>query len=257
MNQSTNPVGPVGPVHLVLRGNYAVSTDNVLIQVLATLCRTLQHEYDLSPQILDQIFNDPEFVDIGHFLHQQCMGEMTLHLHDLKQQPTEVTPEEMEKCGHLIATHPNGYISYCNVHRYLHPHKDIPLVHPHQVSDTPVTPNVYEYEMDHLFVTKSHDKILKERYYMAIHSIYQSFVNKLYHMIHQVVVERLQHSCRMSVVQVTDQTSVSDIHLQQIVEMMKSDPLVFKSRLIYEPMEDHRHSDTPNLYLKLYHWEKK
>jgi hypothetical protein len=233
---------------LVLTSDFNESLEDILIKVLATLCRHLQEEYDISPHILNRLFNQPDFITNCRFLHEQYLGEMTLNLKTFKSSHRahgdHIQSEETEKCGHLVASHYNGYVSYCNVHRYLHPHPDLKCKH---------EPD----EIDHPFVMKTPGQIVKERYYMTIHLIYQSFVNKLYHMMRLLLLEMLLKSCQQSVVPISE--------IKNLIDKMQRDPDVFKSRTIYElPKDDSGKSASPlsqggvcspsQYYLKVFRW---
>lgn len=83
-------------------------------------------------------------------------------------------------------------------------------------------------QIDHPFVVKTRGQIIKERYQSTIHLIYQSFINKLYHMAYTLFLETLVESCQSSIIPVSDQ------ELEVLINRMKKDPTIFKSRTIYE-----------------------
>jgi hypothetical protein len=189
-----------------------------LIKVFATLCVNIQKEFDISVTALNTLLNNNEFVRQSCFLYDQFHTEMTNHIIDFKETFTgnedSITSDEYEKCGFLIRSHQNTYVSYCNAHKYLHPHPDIKTT-----SNSDIT---------HPFVMKNTNQIIKEKYDTTIHQAYQSFVNKLYSMVLLLFMEMIDDQCQKS----TTKTTPDD--LSSIIHQMESDDLVFKSKSIYE-----------------------
>jgi hypothetical protein len=213
-----------------------------ILNVLSYLCTHLQNEYDISPEILNYFFNQQNFVDYCKFLHQQCYVEMLNDIRAFKDNfdmaANDITPEEYEKCGYLITSHQNTYISYCNYHKYLHPHPNIPL-----------TNNKTGQEIiDHKFVTKTNNQIIKERYNTTIHLLYQNFINKLYYLISHIFKYLLEVSSDYQVIK------ISDDFLSEIVAKMKDNKNMFKSKVIYEHITQSKCGETPEkfYYVKVF-----
>lgn len=101
-------------------------------------------------------------------------------------------------------------------------------------------------QIGHPFVVKTRGQIIKERYQSTIHLIYQSFVNKLYHMAYILFLETLTESCQLSIIPVFDQ------ELEIVINQMKKDPTIFKSRTIYELSS--QQNLTRKYYIKVYRW---
>src|SRR5258706_4657180 len=93
-----------------------LTTNQVISTLLCQLCCQIQKEFDISPQLLDILINDGDFMENCHFLYEQCYGEMMNHLNDFKAQylnifrnhHIQMNDSEYEKCGHLIKIYRNG-----------------------------------------------------------------------------------------------------------------------------------------------------
>jgi hypothetical protein len=220
-----------------------------LIKILATLCLNIQKDFDIAPQTLSQMINQSNFIDDCHFLYQQCYGEMIRNVDQFKERfnsnTTEITTEEYERCGYPISSHQNNYITYCNVHKYLHPNDNISSV------------DRYGCGIDHAFVTKNNNQIIKERYTTTIYLLYQNFINKLYCMIRKLFDDVINCSCGQSIVQIPNpDPRVSDncpctgqnLDLHTITDRMCTDSTLFKSKIIYE-----HHNTTEDKHGKFYY----
>jgi len=192
-----------------------------VINILVYLCVHIQNKYDISPEILNNFVNKKEFVEYCKFLHHQCYVEMLNNIRVFKEHftmtPNDITSEEYEKCGYLITSHQNTYVSYCNYHKYLHPHPSIPLTNK----------NGQEI-IDHTFVTKTNNQIIKECYNAKIHSLYQNFINKVYYLVSHVFNYILNISCEQHIIKISDHL------IKNIIVQMKSNKNIFKSKVIYE-----------------------
>jgi hypothetical protein len=207
-----------------------------LTKVLAYLCIHIQQEYDISPKIVNEIINLKEFSRHYHFLYNQLYTEMNINLNTFKYSfnPNEnqISNDEYDKCGYLITSHQNTYISYCNAHKYLHPHPSLPDHNGH-------------FNINHPFVKKNYNQIIEEKYKTTILCIYQSFINKLYHMIKRLFIYVIEEQFTASIVQI-DAQKMSDI-----IEKMKTNDTVFKSRSVYEYLPPNN-SNSKFYYVKVY-----
>lgn len=196
--------------------------DDDLIKILAILCINIQNEFDISPKMINILINNESFSNYYRFLHQQCYGEMINNINHFKENfdmnVSDITAEEYEKCGHLITSHQNTYISYCNAHKYLHPHPSIPNYK-------------YTYGIDHTFVVKNTNQIIKERYNTTIYLMYQNFINKLYKMIKRLFDFMINVLCHQTVIKINDE------ELSTVIKNMERNPSLFKSRIIYEHID--------------------
>ena len=221
-----------------------------LTKLLAILCLQLQAEFDISQELLNKMLNNSEYIENCLFLYRQHHHMMILQVNEFKEkyvpfldnshgrnkknyQPNEW---EYEKCGHLKQVYPNGYVEYCNCHKYLHPHPDL---------------HDYSSEIDHQFVVKKKEQIIRENYHYSIYIIYQNYVNHLYFMIRQLFHHMIGQSCRITPLQVEltlleDDTGVvirNSIELDQILEKMKHNSSIFKSKVLYEHLEHRQPTD--------------
>lgn len=215
-----------------------------LTKILACLCLHIQNEYDIAPTILNKMINYQPFIKWCLFLYNQIHSELEDNLASFKEtfnrDKTRVPDDEYDKCGYLITSHQNSFISYCNSHKYLHPHPSLPDHH----GNCPI---------DHYFVAKNPNQILEEKYKSTIHLIYQQFINKLYQIVLQLFTYILTTTCQQLTLKISE---ISDL-----TEQMNHDINLFKSRCIYEHHERKpTGGDTPphhtskSYYIKVYRW---
>jgi len=212
-----------------------------MIKILAILCINIQKEYDISPEILKKLINEKQLIYYGKFIYQQCYTEMINCLDTFKNNFTieskDITTEEYEKCGYLMTSHKNTYISYCNSHKYLHHNPNIP--------HTEIKRN-----MEHSFVTKNNNQIIKERYDNSIHLIYQTFINKVYTLIYQIFKYMIYTLCKVSSVMILNDTL-------DLVAKMKQDNTLFKSKMIYQHIDTQNNTQKKTYYIKLFKFDPK
>ena len=222
-----------------------------LITSLSQLCLTIQTEFDMSSILLNKMINEKKFLAQSQFLYEQCHFEMINNLNHFKQlffdllnenSQIEINSGEYEKCGYLIKAHKNGYVEYCNVHKYLHPHPDLIC--------TKQNLDYLNHSIDHQFVTKTETQITKERYYLAIHIIYQNFINKLHYLLKLLFYHQIKQLCVIQSIKIDDQTET------QLLDQMKVNINLFKSKVIYEyiDLSDQQLSEHRELYyyIKIY-----
>lgn len=204
-----------------------------LAKIITTLCVNIQNEYDISPSLLNNLINNKEIINMFKFLYQQCYAEMINKINKFKQTfniNNDQVGDEYEKCGHLVTSHQNTYISYCNVHKYLHvpPNTNITLSNhkDNQYIDT------------HLFVSKNHSQVVKERYNNEIYTIYQYFINKVYIMFQQIFIYLIHNSCDQTYITVNNST------ITELMNLMKSDQTIFKSKQILERFNSGTNTNT-------------
>jgi hypothetical protein len=142
-----------------------------LAKFLAQLGQLTRETYDISPEVLTQILNDPQLERDGLFLQSQYQLEMFRLIDNFKQEfftvmeqssggNIAVKDSEYEKCGMIKKIYSNGFIECCNHHKYLHSDEEhSPLSHP--------------------FVTKDHNQIIKETYQVSVYIYYQNYVNQV------------------------------------------------------------------------------
>jgi hypothetical protein len=215
--------------------------DKEIITCQSFLCRQIQKEFDISPFLLDNLINKPEFTDHCQFLYEQYYCEFLDSLNTFKEKfsainnPSnlEINCGEYEKCGKLLKTHHNGHLEYCNFHKYLHSHQTMPMSH--------------QGGLDHQFTIKEDHQIVKEYYTTSIHTLYQSYLNKLYSSIRQVFYHILNNLCEI------DSISVDSVNLHDLETKMSRETSIFKSKLLYEHINIDGSTDpSSSYYLKVY-----
>lgn len=215
--------------------NINIKGDCELIKIIATLCNNIQSEYDISPETLSSLINDEEYMTRCKFLYDQCYVEMLRQINQFKSQynidTTEVSGEEYEKCGYLLNSHQNNYVSYCNLHKYLHPHPNM------------LCSKDKNCGIDHTFVSKTQLQINKEKYFATIHLIYQGFINKVYDMLKKLFVHLILTVCYHDMVKITNES------IAQLTDDMKKNTHIFKSKIIYQ---QHLNSKDKFYYIKRY-----
>lgn len=219
--------------------------DQDLTNILTILCINIQtRDFDISPIILNKIFNNQDFIEAYLFIYQQCYAEMIMNINRFKiayknhidryYQQIELSDE---KCGFLKILHQNSYFTYCNKHKYLHIDPDS-LSSNHQEKDC-------QYIVDHHFVRKSKDQIIKEKYRDSIHLFYQKFINKTYHLIYRVFIDLLLRQSE------TEYIKINKTNAKSLIEQMKNDPSFFKSKDSYQ-LPIMKSKDSNDYYICLY-----
>lgn len=220
------------------------SIDTELAMSLNHLCLQIQKEFDISPIALTQLINNASFFENCQFLYDQCYAEMNNCLRGFKEKYNfsgeikhSISDGEYEKCGNIVKIYRNGYIEYCNLHQYLHPHPKIQLYK-------------NKSDINHEFIIKNDDLIVNERYKFSIYVIYQNYVNKLHNLLKLLFYSFVNRSCKIQSIKIDSQ------NLQNLSDEMAQNPHIFKSKVIYEyinTVEDKQtKSDRSYYYLKVY-----
>ena len=195
--------------------------DKEMLMSINHLCAQIQKEFDISPVVLEKLVNNPRFFENCQFLHDQCYAEMNNLLIKIKEKYNfannkhTINDVEYEKCGNLINTYKNGYVEYCNLHKYLHPHPEIKLFK-------------NKSEIGHEFIIKNDNQIVTEHYKYSIYVIYQNYVNKLHNLLKLLFYSFINQSCEIKSIKIDDN------NLQILTKEMSSNPNLFKSKVLYE-----------------------
>lgn len=217
-----------------------------LTLILSHLCIQVQKEFDICPALLSKIINEVSFNDHCKFLYEQCHSEMNTQLTEFKDKfnlltenngnKIEIYSDKYEKCGHVIKSFRNGHIQYCNLHKYLHAHESY-------VCDN----HNYTPQLNHEFITKSNEQIIKEHYYISIHNIYKNYMNKLFIVIKQLFNYYIYKDCDVSTLKIDT--------LNAITKQMSENQNIFKSKVLYEHISsDIDGKRQTELYLKQYNY---
>lgn len=197
-----------------------------LIKLFSFFCLQIQKEFDMCQEFLEKILNQKQFVNDCVFLHQQCHSEMKnqmkFHKETIRkayesldnENQIQIGDGDLEKCGHILKIHKNGYVQYCNLHKYLHPHPDLMQEN--------------SYGISHVFVTKNVEQIIKERDYQSIYVIYQNYINKLYCLIKQLFYHNIHKNCEIKPIPIDDK------NITELLNQMTIDKSLFKGKILYE-----------------------
>lgn len=200
-----------------IKFNIVNQQNDDLIKILAQLCITIQSEFDISEKTLNQLLNNDKFIQYSTFIYEQCHAELLTKIQHFKKIDNEnipISPEEFDKCGMLVTSHKNSFISYCNKHKYLH-------------QDVSLKNNV----IDHNFIKKTSDQINNERYFSIIHMIYSKYINKMFNMIHKLFIYQIESNYRQQIVSTPFDklVNISD-DLNKVISDMKNNENIFKSK---------------------------
>jgi len=111
-------------IHLI--GEFSYNDKQVLKQVV----NQISTEMDIDPVILEEWLNHEKLEEVLEKQDRNCYLktfkgaypslEALLEVSHSESFINDSMPWEREKCGHIIDEFSNGYIQYCNKHRYLH-----------------------------------------------------------------------------------------------------------------------------------------
>lgn len=211
---------------------------------LAYVCLHLQKEYDISPVLLNQIINNKQCIEYCVFLHDQCLSEMNESLSSFKDKFNHLSDHkyntgehDYERCGYMVKAHKNGYVQYCNFHKYLHPQKDFKC----ERDKTEMNKDLYK---DHEFISKTDTQIIRECFQYGIYVTYQNYINKMYGLIKIIFDHYIKCHCNVS--------SIDYNAYEATLQSMKNDPLIFKSKSIYENLRGNNDNKEKSYYFKVY-----
>lgn len=218
--------------------------DKELTAILGHLCIQIEKEFDICPSLLSHMIGNYQFLEYCQFLYGQCHSEMNNQLIEFKDKfniltehgadKIEIYGDRYEKCGYLVKSFRNGHIQYCNLHKYLHPH-----------DNSPCQVDKYMPQINHEFVLKTTEQIIKEHYYISIHTIYKNYMNKLFMLIRQLFNYYLCKDCDI-------QTCKVDM-IGTITKHITENKNMFKSKVLYERIwSDADGKPQTEYYLKLY-----
>lgn len=180
--------------------------DKYQVKFLRILCERFQQNFDIAPEILSSLVNDEEFVADSSFITKQNVCKMRKQITDFKKGFNDIIASNpqpsFDTCGEIKKINKNGFVEYCNIHKYLH--------------------DVVE---SHKFVKKSSEQELTEYYYRYILNIFQNYMNTIYLIIERLFLE-LIHSKYRSIMISTDRSML-------VLDAMRENPSYFKSRNYY------------------------
>jgi hypothetical protein len=189
------------------------SLDNELKYILYEICLYVCKQYDMSPILINKMINDDEYLYYCKFIKIHDHSKMTILLNNFKAKYNQVDSmgkmegiplNEYDKCGHLVSTYENGYIEYCNIHKYLHD------------------------SQKHVFVKKTEEQISTELYYTNIYNIYNMYINSLFDKLKTLFMVYLHKN--YEIIHMKIGSEELDLH----IENMKTNPHIFKTKMVYK-----------------------
>lgn len=144
-------------------------------QVLKKVVNGLQQQLDIDPKIIEEWLNSDYFVEFLQSKDRESYREIMNHKNPILDKLMDISHVESfideylfwekEMCGQIIDEFGNGYIKYCNKHKYLHQSK----------STTKKTTD----QANHLFVRKTANEILEEQIFKVKFHMYLQMTRNL------------------------------------------------------------------------------
>lgn len=162
---------------------------------------SMQTELDINPSIIKEIFEHYSFLEYCKIVLAKTINTFKVELKNksMKEYPHEYylnSKLKTENCGYVNKCYVNGYIEYCNVHKYEHQ------------------------DEDHTFIYKTPTDAMKEYNNNVKYSLYQEIVNVLCTKIRHYVEDVIN--------------STYDVYelepSKEVVNWLKSHPNSFKTR---------------------------
>ena len=162
---------------------------------------SIQETMDINPLVLQQIFEHYSFLEYRKNELIKLIDAVKIELKNkcMKQYPQEYylnSKLKIENCGHVKNCYVNGYIEYCNVHKYEHQ------------------------DYDHQFIYKTPNKAMLEYNVQIKYTVYQQLVTNICLKIKNYIEKVIQS--QYIIVEVTPSNKVT--------QWLKEHPLAFKTR---------------------------
>lgn len=158
---------------ILLVGDYNYNDQQVLRKVVINIQKSL----DIEPNLIKEWLNMEDFgkslLELNRECYRKVMSEKNKLLEKLLNVShrdsfvTEYLFWEKEKCGQILDEFSNGYIKYCNKHKYLHNNKD--GLSTKKVDD----------KIDHYFITKNTNEIIEEQLFKIRFNLYLNITRLL------------------------------------------------------------------------------
>jgi len=157
--------------NIVLIGDYDYNEQQVLKKVI----NNLQQQIDINPDLLEKWLNSQYFIAFLENKDRECYREIMnlsnpvldklLDISHVESFIDEYLFWEKEMCGQVLDEFGNGYIKYCNKHKYLH--------------QTGLTKKSTNDQADHTFVRKTANEILEEQIFKVKFHMYLQITRNL------------------------------------------------------------------------------
>lgn len=188
------------------------SLNSNILKVLTQLCINLQNKFDISPNLINQLINDQDFItsvqDINSEFKEKIENVFTeiekQHRVNIKNISSQ-TGWEKEKCAHIIKEYSNGYRKFCNQHKYVHGSKENP-------------------HLGHSFIFKTIDQVREEKVLEAKMEHYQEYLNKLLSLVDTLILHKINQSYSKIRVQIK--------YVINLVDWLKNKDDCFKTKFI-------------------------
>lgn len=186
-----------------LLGSEYSSYSDLLKQCITINAISMQTSLDINPNVIKEIFEHYSFVEYCKTILEKMINSFKVELKNktMKEYPQEYylnSKLKIENCGYVKKCYVNGYIEYCNVHKYEHQDED----------------------EDHSFIYKTPTDAMKEYNNQVKYSLYQDFVTilctKIKHYVEDVI----------NTTYLIYETTPS----KEVITWLKSHPNAFKSR---------------------------
>ncbi len=186
-----------------LLGSEYSSYSDLLKQCITINAISMQTSLDINPNVIKEIFEHYSFVEYCKTILEKMINTFKVELKNktMKEYPQEYylnSKLKIENCGYVKKCYVNGYIEYCNVHKYEHQDQD----------------------EDHSFIYKTPTDAMKEYNNQVKYSLYQDFVTflctKIKHYVEDVI----------NTTYLIYETTPS----KEVITWLKSHPNAFKSR---------------------------
>jgi hypothetical protein len=189
--------------------------DTGILKALTEICLNLQRQYDISPELINTLINDPVLKEMSENINQKLFSDLVETLDkiidssdiDLSGNKINSSGDDFgwqaELCGYILEEYPNGYKKYCNQHKYMH-----------------------KTDLNHKFVTKTQEQVAEESLFELKHQHYQNYINDLFRILMEYVINQLKRDYQVIRIRAED--------IWVINEILKKYQTCFKSR---EPIQ--------------------
>lgn len=147
-------------------------------QIVRIFLYTIQDIFDINPIIIETWLNEnyKKYIDK---LDSKCFIESYKNYSSLikkiatLEQPDNFLYNEKEKCGYILDEYNNGYIKYCNTHKYLH----------NKIGD-------------HVYKQKENNEIIDEKFFITMYNLYVEYTRNVAGKLVDIFIETIQHKTK-------------------------------------------------------------
>lgn len=168
---------------IVLKKKYDYNITTTINQFVTRIYKI----YDINTAVIESWLNSEEFDNALSLIDTKCFNSCIKGNNKLLNKLQNITQHdifidtnlswEKEKCGHIIMEYSNGYIKYCNGHKYLHKPKTDDLI-----EDITLTKKDIVY--NHVFVEKNSKEIIDEQIFKLKYNMYLNYSRSIIQELH-------------------------------------------------------------------------